>query len=118
MKAYAIILPLVAAVALSACGKKQEHVYAVDKVEEAQAAAMEKAPKAEPMKFDDEGQPKVGMSADGTAAPAADAAATDAKATDAAAPAATETATDAKAEAPADKPADAAAEAKPEETKK
>lgn len=101
MKAYAIILPLVAAVALSACGKKQEHVYAVDKVEEAQAAAMEKAPKAEPMKFDDEGQPKVGMSADGTAAPAA-----------------TETATDAKAEAPADKPADAAAEAKPEETKK
>ena len=113
MKAYAIILPLVAAVALSACGKKQEHVYAVDKVEEAQAAAMEKAPKAEPMKFDDEGQPKVGMSADGTAAPAADAAATDA-----AAPAATETATDAKAEAPADKPADAAAEAKPEEAKK
>lgn len=109
MKAYAIILPLVAAVALSACGKKEEHVYAVDKVEEAQAAAMEKAPKAEPMKFDDEGQPKVGMSADGTAAPAADAAATDA-----AAPAAT----DAKAEAPADKPADAAAEAKPEEAKK
>lgn len=114
MKAYAIILPLVAAVALSACGKKEEHVYAVDKVEEAQAAAMEKAPKAEPMKFDDEGQPKVGMSADGTAAPAADAAATDTKATDAAAPAAT----DAKAEAPADKPADAAAEAKPEEAKK
>lgn len=113
MKAYAIILPLVAAIALSACGKKEEHVYAVDKVEEAQAAAMEKAPKAEPMKFDDEGQPKVGMSADGTAAPAADAAATDA-----AAPAATETATDAKAEAPADKPADAAAEAKPEEAKK
>lgn len=113
MKAYAIILPLVAAVALSACGKKEEHVYAVDKVEEAQAAAMEKAPKAEPMKFDDEGQPKVGMSADGTAAPAADAVATDA-----AAPAATETATDAKAEAPADKPADAAAEAKPEEAKK
>lgn len=114
MKAYAIILPLVAAVALSACGKKEEHVYAVDKVEEAQAAAMEKAPKAEPMKFDDEGQPKVGMSADGTAAPAADAAATDTKATDAAAPAAT----DAKAEAPADKSADVAAEAKPEEAKK
>lgn len=115
MKAYAI-LPLVAAIALSACGKKEEHVYAVDKLAEAQAAAMEKAPKAEPMKFDDEGQPKFGFPADGSApaaatdanaatAPATDAATTDTKA-DAAAPAATDA-------APA---ADAAA--KPEEAKK
>lgn len=107
MKAYAI-LPLIAAIALSACGKKEEHVYAVDKLAEAQAAAMEKAPKAEPVKFDDEGQPKFGFPADGSAPAAAT--------TDAAAPVSDATATDT---AAADKPADAAtAEAKPEEAKK
>lgn len=112
MKAYAI-LPLIAAIALSACGKKEEHVYAVDKLAEAQAAAMEKAPKAEPVKFDDEGQPKFGFPADGSAPAAAT--------TDAAAPVSDATATDATATdtAAADKPADAAtAEAKPEEAKK
>lgn len=55
MKVKALVLTLVAATALTAC-HKEEHVKAVDKLEEAQAMALEKAPKAEEMKFDDHGQ--------------------------------------------------------------
>lgn len=114
MKAQVLVVTLAAAAVLSACGKKEEHTYAVDKVEEAQAAALEKAPKAEPMKFDDEGQPKFGFPADGSApAPAADAAATDT----AAAPAADAQATDAAA-APATDAAAAPADAVATEEKK
>lgn len=56
MKRYAIILTT-AALALTACGGDEHaHVHAVDKVEEAQAAALAKAPKAEEIVFDDAGQ--------------------------------------------------------------
>lgn len=41
---------------LSACGK-HEGVHAVDKLKEAEEAALAKAPKAEEMIFDDHGQP-------------------------------------------------------------
>lgn len=57
MKAQLVGSMLVAALVLSACGEKHEKVYAVDKVEEAQAAALAKAPKAEEIVFDDAGQP-------------------------------------------------------------
>lgn len=94
MKNFALIAVMAAAVALTACNKHHEKVYAVDRVEAAQAAALEKAPKAEEMIFDDHGQPTFvelsgGAAAQTTtdaAAPATDAAATDATAT-AAAPA-------------------------------
>lgn len=45
---------------LSACGGNHDHPKAVDKLEEAQAAALAKAPKAEEVKFDDHGQPTMG----------------------------------------------------------
>ena len=110
MKAYAIVLPLAAALVLTACGGGHEKVHAVDRVEAAAAEAAKKAaeaPKPEPVIFDDDGKPTfVELQAGAApAAPAADAAKTDAAApaADAAAPAAADAA------APADAaPADAA----------
>lgn len=107
MKAQLLGSMLVATLVLSACGEKHEKVYAVDKVEEAQAAALEKAPKAEEIVFDDAGQPPFAE----PAKPAAEgnAATADAAKTDAAAPAD-------QAAQPADKPAEQAdAAAKPAE---
>lgn len=57
MKKYCIIASTLLAVALTACGDKKEQVYAVDAVQEAEAKAIANAPKAEPMKFDDEHLP-------------------------------------------------------------
>lgn len=69
--------------ALVGCGDKHEKVHAVGKVEEAQAAALAKAPQAETVKFDDHGQPTVGGvgGVGGTNAPASAAQATSAAAT-------------------------------------
>lgn len=94
MKNFALIAVMAAAVALSACSKHHEKVYAVDRVEEAQAAALQKAPQAEEMIFDDHGQPTFVELSGGAAAttPAADTAAPADAATDAAAPAAAEAA--------------------------
>lgn len=92
MKNFALIAVMAAAVALSACSKHHEKVYAVDRVEEAQAAALQKAPQAEEMIFDDHGQPtfvELSGGAATTTTPAADAA------TDAAAPAAADATTEA-----------------------
>lgn len=55
MKAFALVA-LAAAVALVGCGEKHEKVHAVDKVAEAQAAAMEKKPQDQERIFDDHGQ--------------------------------------------------------------
>lgn len=63
MKANALHLAIVGVVAglvLVGCGDKHEKVHAVDKVEEAQAAAVAKAPKADAVKFDDHGQAPMG----------------------------------------------------------
>ncbi|WP_435932042.1 hypothetical protein ACSF86_01875 [Moraxella bovoculi] len=57
MKVQVLVAALAAAVLVSACGDKHEKVHAVDKVAEAESAAIEKAPKAEEVKFDDHGQP-------------------------------------------------------------
>lgn len=62
MKANALhlaIVGVVAALVLVGCGK-HEKVHAVDKVEEAQAAAVAKAPKADAVKFDDHGEAPMG----------------------------------------------------------
>ena len=78
MKNFALIAVMAAAVVLSACSKDHEKVYAVDRVEEAQAAALQKAPQAEEMIFDDHGQPtfvELSGGAATTTTPAADAAA-------------------------------------------
>lgn len=110
MKAQLIAATIAAAAVLSACSK-HEGVHAVDKLKEAEAAALAKAPKAEEVKFDDHGQPTfaetsgaaaeadaaahaVDTAAAATATPAADAA-TAQPTTDAAA--ATETTTEAQA---------------------
>lgn len=102
MKVQVLVAALAAAVLVSACGDKHEKVHAVDKVAEAEAAAIEKAPKAEEVKFDDHGQPTFAEASGATtttpttdsatdastdAAPAADAATAkaDKAATDAAA---------------------------------
>lgn len=102
MKIQVLVAALAAAVLVSACGDKHEKVHAVDKVAEAEAAAIEKAPKAEEVKFDDHGQPTFAEASGATttmpttdsdtkastdAAPAADAATAEADkaATDAAA---------------------------------
>lgn len=102
MKAQLVGSMLVAALVLNACGEKHEKVYAVDKVEEAQAAALAKAPKAEEIVFDDAGQPPFAE----PAKPAAEgeAAKAEGQAADAEKPA-------------EEKPADAAADAKTEEAK-
>lgn len=55
MKKYAVLASTLLALTLTACGDKKQHVYAVDAVEVAQANAIANAPKAEPIKFDDEG---------------------------------------------------------------
>lgn len=88
-----LLLSILASVVLSACGNSHEKVYAVDRVEDAAAKAAEKAPVAEPVKFEDEGQPKMGID---TAAASTDSAAADTAATDSA------TATDDTAAATAD----------------
>lgn len=101
MKVQVLVAALAAAVLVSACGDKHEKVHAVDKVVEAEVAAIEKAPKAEEVKFDDHGQPTFAEASGATtttpttdsdtkaadAAPAADAATAEADkaATDAAA---------------------------------
>lgn len=103
MKVQFLAATIAAAALLSACGK-HEGVHAVDKLQEAEAAALAKAPKAEEVKFDDEGQPTF-AEASGAAAEA-DAAA---HATDTAAAATAQ---------PAEAKADAAADSKDAEAKK
>ncbi len=108
MKAYAIVLPLAAALVLTACGGGHEKVHAVDRVEAAAAEAAKKAaeaPKPEPVIFDDDGKPTF-VELQAGAAPAAGAA--DAAKTDAAAPAADAAKTDASAPAADAAKADAA----------
>lgn len=81
MKVQFVAATLAAAALLSACGNKHEGVHAVDKLQEAEAAALAKAPKAEEVKFDDEGQPTFaetsGATAEADAAQATDTAATE-----------------------------------------
>lgn len=109
MKIQLLVAALAAATLLSACSKG-EHVHAVDKVQEAEAAALAKAPKAEEVKFEDEGQAPVATAADAaTTEPAAEAKEEPAKAEDKAEEKAE---TEEKAEAPkaeAEKAADAEA---------
>lgn len=54
MKKYSVIASTLLALALTACGGKHDHVYAVDALEEAQANALANAPKAESITFNDE----------------------------------------------------------------
>lgn len=85
MKNFAIIAVMAAVAALTACSKHHEQVHAVDRIGEAQAAALEKAPKAEEMIFEDHGQPTFVQLSGGAApaAPATDAPADPSAATDA-----------------------------------
>ncbi|MPY08880.1 hypothetical protein [Moraxella catarrhalis] len=55
MKIFAVTASAFVALMLTACGHGHEKVHAVDRIEEAQAAALANAPKAEDMVFGDEG---------------------------------------------------------------
>lgn len=55
MKIFAVTALAFVTLMLTACGHGHEKVHAVDRVEEAQAAALANAPKAEDMVFGDEG---------------------------------------------------------------
>lgn len=55
MKIFAVTASAFVTLMLTACGHGHEKVHAVDRVEEAQAAALANAPKAEDMVFGDEG---------------------------------------------------------------
>lgn len=55
MKIFAVTALAFVALMLTACGHGHEKVHAVDRIEEAQAAALVNAPKAEDMVFGDEG---------------------------------------------------------------
>lgn len=59
MKAKFITAIISTSLLLTACGGGHGP-KAVDKVEEAQTIALEKAPKAQEVKFEDEGQPTIG----------------------------------------------------------
>ncbi len=89
----------VIATGLTGCGESHEKVYATDRVEAAAAQAIAAAPAAEPIKFDDEGQPPVGSTIATTAtttttdAATAEATATDGAKTDTATAASGDTAT-------------------------
>lgn len=111
MKVQFVAAAALAMLTLTACGGKHEKVYAVDKLAEAEAAALEKAPKAEEVKFDDHGQPPfAAVAAD---APATDAATTEQPAAEAKSETTTEAAS-ANTEQPAetDKAAEATTESK------
>lgn len=69
MKALLTLPALFVALSLSACGNKHQ-TYAVDALEQAQANAIANAPKAEPIKFDDENATKAGTATTDAAAPA------------------------------------------------
>lgn len=60
MKAKFTLAIIATATLITACGGNHEKVYAVDKIEEAQKQALEKAPKAEEIKFADHGQTPMG----------------------------------------------------------
>lgn len=60
MNAKLLLASIATTALLSACGGDHAHVKAVDEVAKAEAAAKEKAPKAEPITFEDEGQPTMG----------------------------------------------------------
>lgn len=60
MKAKIVTAIIGASLLLTACGGDHAHPKAVEKLEEAQANALAKAPKAEEVKFDDHGQPPMG----------------------------------------------------------
>lgn len=60
MNAKFLLASIATATLLTACGGDHAHIKAVDKVAEAEALAKEKAPKAEPVTFEDEGQPTMG----------------------------------------------------------
>lgn len=114
MKINFILAALTAGVLLSACGEKHEAVHAVDKLEEAQAAAKAKAPQPEAIKFDDEGQPPFAEPKPAEDAAKTDESKADEKTADAAKPAEADKAEEAK-------PAEAATEVKtdaPAEEKK
>lgn len=55
MKIFAVTALAFVTLMLIACGHGHEKVHAIDRVEEAQAAALANAPKAEDMVFGDEG---------------------------------------------------------------
>ena len=59
MKIFAVTALAFVTLMLTACGHGHEKVHAVDRVEEAQAAALANAPKAEDMVFGDEGVSKM-----------------------------------------------------------
>lgn len=50
---------LMAVLSLTACGEHHHSVHATERVAEASEHAFAKAPKAEAIKFDDEGMPKI-----------------------------------------------------------
>lgn len=60
MKAKLFTAIISTSLLLSACGGSHNNPKAVDKLEEAEANALAKAPKAEEVKFDDHGQPTMG----------------------------------------------------------
>lgn len=60
MKAKLFTAIISTSLILSACGGSHNNPKAVDKLEEAEANALAKAPKAEEVKFDDHGQPTMG----------------------------------------------------------
>lgn len=70
---------LMAVLSLTACGEHHHSVHATERVAEASEHAFAKAPKAEAIKFDDEGMPKIHETA--TANKPADSTTTDSTAT-------------------------------------
>lgn len=60
MKAKFSLAIIATTALLTACGGSHEKVHAVDKIEEAQKLALEKAPKAEEIKFADHGETPMG----------------------------------------------------------
>lgn len=60
MKAKFSLAIIATTALLTACGGGHDKVHAVDKIEEAQKIALEKAPKAEEVKFADHGETPMG----------------------------------------------------------
>lgn len=67
---------LMAVLSLTACGEHHHSVHATERVAEASERAFAKAPKAEAIKFDDEGMPKIHETANASANSTADTATT------------------------------------------
>lgn len=109
MKAKFCLAIIATTALLSACGGDHAKVHAVDKIEEAQKLAQEKAPKAEEVKFADHGEVPMGGvgGAGGVTIPAPTDTQADKNAQATTEPTDTKTPAPAQTDAPADAPAPA-----------